>query len=220
MADGFDYLPQIRPHPDNWQFMCLQELRELRAAGGFRERTHTTRLETGPGTGGGGGAFNLQNSGEPSRDADDHYLRVKPGSFVWGVSVYMSLSVGNKDWLAISGAPWLEVELIDGQTNESWWRGSLDAGMLATQPCDDIQWFIARNPAVQLRQFQPMPGLFFWILGGREVLGDGLVMARLTGNTQPQSTGGFPTWPQTAPIGTGQAAQLSLHCMEPLTEGS
>lgn len=215
MADGFDYLPNVRPHTDDWLWLVIQEMRELRAAGGYRHRVHATRLETGPGIGSGFGADTLANLGETQRFASDHHLRLKPGSIVWGVAAYRSLATNMDDWLNQQVWPWLEVELIDGQTNESWWRTSLNAGAIPTEPYDDPLWYNPRNNFQQRDTYEMQAGLLY-IPGGHEVLGDGLVMARFTMNAQPQLTNLI-----TAPaLPSKTAAQLALHVMEPMTEGA
>jgi hypothetical protein len=207
MIDGFDYLPYIRPYPDDWMYMALQELREIRQIGGYRFRMHTTELLTGPVM---PNAVNsLANTAIFPGQSRDFYIDVRAGSICWGIGVYSELLTANEDW--VSGANYEqngEIEIIDAQTNEPWWRSSQEAGALQNQPFSDRMGFVgtvAQGPTYE--PYQMDPG-FYPIIGGRQLLGDGQVMVRITNNA-------FPPDPVTADTGRAFRAQVALYCFEP-----
>ena len=209
MADGFDYLPYIRPLPDDWLFMALQEFRDLREAGGYRFRYHVTKLTTGPGI----DAGNIQGLIDSDANAyySDQVLQCKPGTLVYAVLIYQLLST-NKDWINQHQTPALELELIDAQTNETWWRSSQNAGDLAYQPQTDAIWFQNVVAAGNVSDRQQMGQSLWFILGGREVMGDGEVMVRMTDNKTPFSVNGNVAF-------LPSPWQVSLMCAEPLISG-
>ena len=173
MIDGFDYLPYMRPHDDFYPWVAAQKLSEVRSAGAMQMQWLGSDLLT-PAT------FN-SNPGLATGISGDYYIDVKAGSYVWGVAAISNFLGQSHNFTNAGNIDPLEVEIIDAQTNESWWQSSRDGGDLGEVLYNElITW--SQAVAGSFSEGVAWPIGFFIMQNKRLVLGDGQLIVRLTNN--------------------------------------
>lgn len=192
--------PWLRPYADRYHYLVLNQIEDLVRAGGYRQKF----CGTVP-TDSGGGGF----EGSTGVYTREYYMNVKAGSYVYAVSV---LGAIDRQWFPAGGAGspgaavgdcTVEVELIDSNTKEAWWRSSADLGSLGFWAFNDTMSIEDGNGVALV----DAAGMMFnmWMQADRRlILGDGPQLCRFTQN--------FPAAEQSC-------FQLVLHYLEPIDEG-
>lgn len=206
MVTAVDFLPWLRPSNDRYHNLVFNQLRELMAAGGYRTKFACSEPAFDPGD-------DLSGHGLFTRDS---YIYIRPGSYVFGLSMWLGTfdglanawepvtgSVHNTDVGYSIGTCVAEVECIDTNTGEAWWRSSQDVSTLGFADYQDTMQVIDSAGDVFADQFGS--SINSWYLPDRRLcLGEGAQQVRFTSNSPNAAQFSF---------------QIMFHLAEPIDKG-